>query len=188
MTSSGYSAVDNLTPSDPGYVNRAAKDFRLREDSPCRAVTDPTGSPVLENAARPGTTAPAPGADAPRPPKPPRTAPNRPRGASAASSRVPRLSVRLAATSIGRGRVAFRGRLGLRAPGATTGHLARSTRIRFEVRRGGRWRTAARGMASPAGAFRVRSGRRLADRSRPLTVRAVAHGVGRSAAVRLRVR
>jgi parallel beta-helix repeat protein len=40
MTSSGYSAVDNLTPSDPGYVNRAAKDFRLREDSPCRAVTE----------------------------------------------------------------------------------------------------------------------------------------------------
>jgi glycosyltransferase involved in cell wall biosynthesis len=39
----GFAAVGNLTAS-PAYVNRQAKDFRLRRDSMCRAVYGPAAS------------------------------------------------------------------------------------------------------------------------------------------------
>jgi hypothetical protein len=39
----GFAAVGNLTAS-PAYVNRQAKDFRLRRDSMCRVVYGPAAS------------------------------------------------------------------------------------------------------------------------------------------------
>jgi hypothetical protein len=156
----GFSATNNLL-ADPRYINRAGKDFRLAAGSPCGDLAHlvvPTGTPT----------------------------------ASAGGSTITLTS----------GAAAVRPGTTVPLTGRITG-THRPTHVTLKVRHGKRWKRLARVRVRRNGHFRVRArlhgkrrsrrGLRLASArvsrtTRVLEVLAVAHGVGRSNTVRVRVK
>ena len=123
----GFTASRNLV-ANPDYVDRAGKDFRLRSDSPCKAILDGAEAPTAPGAdlASQGSSvsAPAPADDA---------------GDSPTSEGKPG-HVKLENVSLKRSRK--RGRAWrLRVAGHVSGFGA--DELLVQVRRGGRWRTLA---------------------------------------------
>jgi hypothetical protein len=123
----GFTASRNLT-ADPEYVDRGAKDFRLRAGSPCAellAGRELPAAPGDDNTIRPPVT-PAP------------TAPSGDDAGAGTTEGKPGL-VRLENVSLKRSRKLGRG-WRLRVAGHVSGD---ADELLVQVRRGGRWRTLA---------------------------------------------
>jgi parallel beta-helix repeat protein len=187
----GFTATTNTTVTDTGYAGRAAKDFRLRATSLCRATFagDPDARPGPE-----AVDAPAPLlAPLPAPSGPPRPAPalspkqapvsRRVRGGEGLSAR--RVSLRVAPYASASRRVA-RG-LPLHLIGRVARSYARRGRralIQVDTRHG--WRTVAVARVRAGGRFSLRRRISAGRGQRVLRLRARVPGVGISDVARVR--
>ncbi|HEX8648423.1 MAG TPA: right-handed parallel beta-helix repeat-containing protein [Thermoleophilaceae bacterium] len=168
-TQEGFVAIRNLMV-DPQYVDRAAKDFRLKAGSPCAAVlagAEVPAAPIDETS--------VPGGDA----KPPVTQPGD--GGDTTTGKPGKVVLENVSVKPSK----RRGRARVRVAGRVSGDVAQ--RIRVQVRRGGGWKTIA-AVPNVKGTFRlvlrahvgtVRSARRM-------TIRVVG-SASKSNAVRARV-
>ena len=171
----GFVAIRNLIV-DPLYVDRAGKDFRLRDGSPCAAVLagaevpaaplNPTSTPTT------GTTTPT------------TSEPTTGQTSGDTTTTTKPGSVVLENVSVKGSKRVKRARV--RVAGRVTGS---NQRIRVQVRRGGRWKTIAT-VPNVSGTFRVivRTRTKSLRSARRLMVRVVVAGGGASNTVRARTR
>ena len=174
----GFVATRNLIV-DPQFMDRGAKDFRLKAGSPCAAVLagaevpaaplEPTSTPGGGETRAPATTPPAGDDDGSERPEQPTAKPG---------------NVVLENASVKRSK--RRGRYRIRLAGRVTGE---AQKLRVQVRRGGRWKTIAV-VPNVSGTFRVvlrTHSRQLSSASR-MTMRVVVPGLSASNQVRARTR
>jgi parallel beta-helix repeat protein len=186
----------NSTVSNPGYADRAGKDFRLTSASSCRSsfVGDPSAVP---GPAQSAATAPAPTPQPAAPPAParepvPGPTPVRAPQPGAGSASHPRKPPRLRSTRCSsRPRVALRVEGGGSAPDVQlTGHVARSFARRarqgfLQVRTARGWKTVKRARFRGRGRFVANWRLSTASDAGIVQVRAVVPRVGRSGVCRM---
>ena len=170
-TQDGFTALRNLIV-DPQYVDRGAKDFRLKAGSPCAAVLAGAEVPA----------APVEPTSQPAEPKPPVTPPATGSGDSDTTEGKPGKVV-LENASVKPSK--RRGRARIRIAGRVSGDVAQ--KIKVQVRRGNSWKTIAI-VPNVKGTFRVilRTQVRSLSSAGRMTVRVVGQG-SKSNAVRARV-
>jgi parallel beta-helix repeat protein len=187
----GFSISESVI-ADPQYVDRAAKDFRLRESSPCRNLLTgaaPTLPPADPSPADPPPVDPQPVDPAPVDPPPvdPRPAPvpdlpptTTPSPTSPAPGKGGRVTLRLHKRKIAPGRrVAARGRVVARG---VTGKVAIQRRDR------GGWRTIARAAITKGRRFDALVRVPAAGGGGVVSLRAVVRNVGESRTAQLLLR
>jgi parallel beta-helix repeat protein len=164
----GFTALRNLV-ADPQYVDRGAKDFRLREGSPCAAVL--AGAAVPAAPAAPTTQQPPAGDET--------TGDDAPAGKPGKPGKVVLENVSIKRSKHGRWR--------LRVAGHLTGWGAKQLKI--QVRRGNRWRTL-RSIRNVRKIFRATAVTPMAKlrKSNRLAVRVVIPSVDKSDIVMARAR
>jgi parallel beta-helix repeat protein len=179
----GFVANENLV-ADPHYVNRAAKDFRLRGDSPCAVLLGGAAAPPA-----PPPAAPAPAS--PAQPSPVRCRTRRAKRGKRARRRCTRVALTSRKRTVRRER-----RLVLRGwvPASDKG-LAR--RAKLQLKRGRRWRTVTATHVRDNGSFtlkirarsrKLRRGTRRTDNRVILRLRAAVPGIGTSLPLSVRLR
>lgn len=178
-TQDGFVATRNLIV-DPLYVDRGAKDFRLRAGSPCADVLAGGEVPAapLEGTSTPGDTS--------SPTTAPPAGDGDGNGSGEKGDEPTSKPGNVVLENVSVKRSSRRGRVRVRVAGRMTGQ---AQKLRVQVRRGGRWKTIGI-VPNVEGTFRVvlRTHTRQLSSAAQMTVRVVVPGVSPSNQVRARTR
>jgi parallel beta-helix repeat protein len=179
-TQEGFVAVRNLLV-DPQYVDRGAKDFRLKDGSPCAAVL--AGAEVPTAPLDPTST----GSGTTRTPTPAPTTEGGDEATPSTDGTTAAKPGKVVLENVSVKRSSRRGRVRVRVAGRITGDAPR--KIKVQVRRGGTWKTIGI-VPSVQGTFRVVLRAKIArlQSADRMTVRVVVPGTSASNTVQARTR